>query len=199
MTRASTLLVSAKLACAAVALAAGTASAKELSGVAAIAAGSGFTCALTEAGSVKCWGAIGSAGPLLVPFDVPLSNISTRGQVLAGNDVMIGGFIIQGSTPQQVLITARGPSLAGFGITNPLANPKLEIFAGQTKIHENDNWETNANKDAILAFGTFPNGLAPSSLLEAALLVTLQPGAYTAIVSGSDGGTGVGIVEVFAP
>ena len=130
--------------------------------------------------------------------EVPLVNISTRGQVQAANNVMIGGFIIQGAGPQKVLITARGPSLAAFGIANPLANPKLEIFSGQVKIFENDNWESSANAAEILALGTFPSGLAPSNALEAAILVTLQPGAYTAVVSGVGDTTGVGIVEVFA-
>jgi hypothetical protein len=125
--------------------------------------------------------------------EIPLINISTRGQVQTADNVMIGGFIIQGSSPQTVLITARGPSLAPFGITNPLGNPKLEIFSGQTKIFENDDWETNANKADIAA-----TGVAPSDAKESALLVTLSPGAYTAVVSGVGGVTGVGIVEVFA-
>jgi Tol biopolymer transport system component len=137
--------------------------------------------------------------------EVPLANISTRGQVQTGNDVMIGGFVVQGDSPRQVLITARGPSLADFGITNPLANPKLEIYAGQTKIFENDDWQTQSDAaggsgsvQAIQALGIFPSGLAPSNTNEAALLITLNPGAYTAVVSGVNGGTGVGIVEVFA-
>jgi alpha-tubulin suppressor-like RCC1 family protein len=130
--------------------------------------------------------------------EIPLLNISTRGQVQTGGSVMIGGFVIHGDGLKTVLLTARGPSLAAFGITNPLANPKLEIFSGQTKIYENDNWKANANQSDIAALGIFPNGLAPSNDNEAALLVTLPPGAYTAIVSGADGGTGVGIVEVFA-
>jgi hypothetical protein len=129
---------------------------------------------------------------------VPLVNISTRGQVQTAGNVMIGGFVIQGSAPQKVLITARGPSLGTFGIANPLANPKLEIYSGQNLILANDDWQTNANAADILALGTFPAGLAPSSPLEAALLVTLQPGAYTAIVSGVGGVTGVGLVEVYA-
>jgi hypothetical protein len=125
--------------------------------------------------------------------EVPLTNISTRGQVQTVDNVMIGGFIIQGDKPQTVLITARGPSLAPFGITNPLPNPKLEIYSGQAKIFENDDWETNANKADIAA-----TGVAPSDPKESALLVTLNPGAYTAVVSGVGGVTGVGIVEVFA-
>ena len=126
-------------------------------------------------------------------LDMPLINIATRGQVLTGNDVMIGGFVIQGTRPQTVLVRARGPSLAAAGIANPLANPMLQLFAGASAIAVNDNWQSATNQAAVAA-----SGFAPGNTLEAAILVTLPPGAYTAIVTGSDGGTGVGIVEVFA-
>lgn len=144
-------------------------------------------------------GVNGATGVALVEvFEVdhpeaPLVNIATRGQVLTGNDVMIGGFVVQGSGPQTVVIRARGPSLAPFGIANPLANPVLQLFAGQTQVASNDNWQTTANASQILA-----SGFAPSSPLESAIMVTLNPGAYTAIVTGAAGGTGIGIVEVFA-
>jgi hypothetical protein len=128
-----------------------------------------------------------------------LANISTRGPVLAGSDVMIGGFVIGGATPKKVLLTARGPSLAAFGIADAIADPKLEVFSGSALVASNDNWQSGVAGDvaAIASTGTFPYGLAPSDAKEAALLLTLNPGAYTAIVSGADGGTGVGIVEVF--
>ena len=125
--------------------------------------------------------------------DVPLINISTRGQVLTGNDVMIGGFIIQGDSPQTVVVRARGPSLAAAGITNFLANPVLQLFSGATQIAANDNWQTDPNAAALSA-----SGFAPSNPFEAAILITLNPGAYTAIVTGAGGTTGVGIIEVFA-
>ncbi|MBE0528261.1 MAG: hypothetical protein IH629_03540, partial [Thermoleophilia bacterium] len=125
--------------------------------------------------------------------DAPLINISTRGQVQTVNNVMIGGFVIQGDAPQTVLITARGPSLAPFGITNALANPSLQLFSGQTLIASNDDIGTAPNLAQIQA-----TGVAPTNALESAILVTLNPGAYTAIVSGVGGGMGVGIVEVFA-
>ena len=125
--------------------------------------------------------------------EAPLINIATRGQVLTGSDVMIGGFVIQGNGPQTVVVRARGPSLAAAGVANPLANPVLQLFSGQTQIAINDNWETAANAATLQA-----SGFAPSSPLESAILITLDPGAYTAIVTGAAGGTGVGIVEVFA-
>jgi alpha-tubulin suppressor-like RCC1 family protein len=126
--------------------------------------------------------------------DVPLINIATRGQVLAGDNVMIAGFIVQGSGPQNVAITATGPSLAAFGIVNPLANPTLKIVrsSDQSVIATNDDWQSDANASALQAAG-----FAPSNPLEAGLLLTLQPGAYTAIVSGSGGGTGVSVVGVY--
>jgi hypothetical protein len=113
--------------------------------------------------------------------------------VLTGNDVMIGGFVIQGDTPQTVIVRARGPSLAQFGITNFLANPVLQLFSGQTQIAVNDNWQAAANAAEIQS-----RGFAPDNAFESAILITLAPGAYTAIVTGAGGGTGVGIIEVFA-
>jgi alpha-tubulin suppressor-like RCC1 family protein/chitodextrinase len=127
--------------------------------------------------------------------EIPMINISTRGQVLTGSNVMIGGFIIQGTSNQTVLIRAVGPNLANYGVTGVLANPTLELHKSSDNsiIATNDNWGTASNAAAITA-----TGLAPVSPLESAILITLPPGAYTAIVSGADGGTGVGIVEVFA-
>jgi len=123
----------------------------------------------------------------------PLANISTRGQVLTGGDVMIGGFVVSGSDPQTLVVRARGPSLVPFGIPNALANPTLQLFSGQTPIATNDDWQSASNAAQLSA-----SGFAPSDPHESAILITLQPGAYTAIVSGVGASTGVGIVEVFA-
>ena len=105
---------------------------------------------------------------------------------------MIGGFIIEGDGPQTVVIRARGPSLSQFGVPGALPNPQLQLFQGQTPLAFNDNWVDASNRPAIEA-----SGFAPENPSESAILVTLQPGGYTAIVSGVGGGTGVGIVEVF--
>ena len=123
----------------------------------------------------------------------PLINIATRGQVLTGDNVMIAGFIVQGDSPQTVIVRARGPSLAAAGIAGPLANPFLQVFAGASLIGANDDWGAGLDAGVIQAAG-----LAPSNALESALRLTLTPGAYTVIVSGNGGGTGVGLVEVFA-
>jgi hypothetical protein len=131
----------------------------------------------------------GGAAPTAV---ATLANISTRLQVLTGDDVMIGGFVIEGTAPKTVVVRARGPSLSAFGVADVLANPMLELYSGQTRIALNDDFGAAANASQLQA-----SGFAPSHAREAAILVTLAPGAYTAIVSGSGGGTGVGLMEVF--
>jgi hypothetical protein len=124
----------------------------------------------------------------------PLANISTRGRVLTGNDVMIGGFVIVGSAPQTVAIVATGPSLAPYGIANPLANPTISLVrsSDQVAIDANDDWGTHANAALLQAAGFSPN-----NPLESGIYTTLQPGAYTVIVSGVGGGTGVGVIGVY--
>jgi hypothetical protein len=123
-----------------------------------------------------------------------LTNISTRMQVLTGNDVMIGGFVILGSTPKTVAIVATGPSLAPYGITNPLSDPMITLVrsSDQAVITSNDDWQGHASAAQLQA-----SGFAPSNGLESGILVTLQPGAYTAIVSGFAGATGVAVVGVY--
>src|SRR5204863_6378874 len=119
-------------------------------------------------------------------------NVSTRLRVLTDANVGIGGFIITGSDPKQVLLRGIGPSLAGFGVPNPLADPVMELHgpAGFTTII-NDNWK-DTQQAAIQA-----TGIPPFNDLESAILVTLDPGQYTAIVKGKNNGVGVGLVEAF--
>jgi len=126
--------------------------------------------------------------------EIPLINISTRGKVQTGFDVMIGGFVIQGNGPETVVIRAIGPSLVNFGITGALANPTMSLvrMSDQATIAINDDWGSASNAAQISS-----SGFAPSNPLESAILITLQPGAYTAVVSGVGGGTGVGLVEVY--
>jgi hypothetical protein len=129
--------------------------------------------------------------------EIPLANISTRGQVLLNNDVMIAGFIIQGTGSQKVVINVAGPSLVPFGITNALLNPTLTLVRSSDNfvLGTNDNWQTQTNPgDVALIQAT---GLQPNNTAEPAIIATLPPGAYTAIVSGVGGTTGVGLVGVF--
>lgn len=121
-----------------------------------------------------------------------MAAISTRGLVGTNEGVLIGGFIISGG-PKLVMVRAMGPSLAGYGVANALGNPSMKLYANSTLLKENDDWRTNANAADIAA-----SGLAPSNNLEAALLVRLEPGAYTTVVSGAPGSpVGVGLVEIY--
>jgi hypothetical protein len=111
-----------------------------------------------------------------------------------GDKVSIGGIIISEGGAKRVLLRAIGPSLANFGITDPLSDPVLELHAGDgSLITSNDNW-TDIPQQMMDIEAT---GLAPTNDLESAIIATLDPGLYTAIVNGKDGGTGVGLVEAY--
>ena len=125
--------------------------------------------------------------------DTHLANISGRAFVSTGNDVLIGGVIIQGNTAEQVLFRALGPSLAAKGVTDPLLNPTLDLYnANGTLIAQNDDWMTSPQKSAIIA-----SGLAPGDPRESAIIETPAAGNYTAIVRGENNTTGVGLVEAY--
>lgn len=130
--------------------------------------------------------------------ETPMISISTRGQVLTGFNVMIGGFIIQGNAPKTVLVRAVGPTLAKYGVSGVLTDPMMEIIriSDGAKIAQNDDWQTQAIAADVSAITA--TGLMPEDPLESTILLTLPPGAYTAVVNGKGGGTGVGIIEVFA-
>ncbi len=120
-------------------------------------------------------------------------NISTRGQVLTGNDVMIGGFIVGGNQSKQVIARALGPSLAAAGVPNSLSDPSLELRdASGNLVSSNDNWSDGPDAASIQA-----KGFAPSQSVESALQATLDPGNYTAIVRGVNNATGVALVEIY--
>ena len=124
-----------------------------------------------------------------------LTNVSARTQVGTGDDVLIAGFTISGGTSKTVLIRAIGPTLVPFGVTGALVDPKLELFTGSTKINENDNWGGSAAlADAFRSVAAFD---LPAASSDAVLLVTLEPGSYTAQVSGVGSTTGVALVEVY--
>jgi hypothetical protein len=120
-----------------------------------------------------------------------LSNISTRGFVGTGEQVLIGGFIISDGG-KTVFIDAKGPSLAASGVTNPVHATRIDLHRGSQVIASNNGWRNNANSAEIMA-----SGLAPTDDRESALQVALEPGNYTVIVSSGDSSTGVGLVEVF--
>jgi hypothetical protein len=125
--------------------------------------------------------------------DSKLANISIRGFVQTGSDVMIGGFILgNGTASEKVIVRAIGPSLAG--IANVLADPKLDLYnTNGTLLISDDNWQDDAGQVAQIV----ATGIPPQNDLESAIVTTLPPGAYTAIVAGKDGGIGVALVEVY--
>ena len=124
-----------------------------------------------------------------------LVNVSTRGRVGVGDEVLIGGFIVTGSESKTVIVRALGPSL-GTGahpLAGALANPFLELHDGSGNLlSSDDDWVNSPQHAAIVA-----SGLAPPSSLESAILATLSPGNYTAIVHGVNNATGIGLVEVY--
>jgi arylsulfate sulfotransferase len=122
-----------------------------------------------------------------------LANISTRGAVGTGDDVLIGGFIVGDVANATVVLRALGPSLAAFGISAPLSDPALTIYDHNgTAIASNDNWQEGPN-----ALDLSLDGLAPLEPSEAATILYLPAGSYTTIVGGADGGSGVGLFELF--
>jgi hypothetical protein len=112
-------------------------------------------------------------------------------RVQTGDDVGIGGFIITGSAPKQVVLRAIGPSLAQAGVPDALADPVLELHGPSGFVTINDNWRDN--QEVTIA----ATGLAPTNDLESAIEATLAPGAYTAIVRGKDNTSGVALIEVY--
>lgn len=140
---------------------------------------------------VEIYDAAPGSGPTLI-------NASTRAFVGTGNSVLIPGFVIGGTGSLRLLIRAIGPSLAPFGVTGTLADPTLTLFSGQNAIASNDNWSSPANAAEIAsaAAGVGAFSLANGSR-DAALLVTLTPGPYSAVVSGVGDTTGTALVELY--
>jgi N-acetylneuraminic acid mutarotase len=122
-----------------------------------------------------------------------LGNISTRSFVQTGDNVMIGGFIVQGTQPKRVILRAIGPELAQHGVPSPLADPILDLHNNTgALIGSNDNWMDAPNVQEII-----DSGHAPTDPRESAIVTTLPPGNYTAIVRGVNNITGVALVEVY--
>ena len=127
-------------------------------------------------------------------------NVATRGEVGPGDKNLIAGVNINGTTPKRVLIRAVGPTLGNFGVTNPLADPVLRLVrqSDGVTVRENNDWgvgnEATDVKEASVAIGAFA---LPTGSKDAALLITLPPGSYTALVTSGSGSTGVAIVEVY--
>ncbi|MBA2271832.1 MAG: matrixin family metalloprotease [Chthoniobacterales bacterium] len=141
----------------------------------------------------------GGTTPTATPTPSPaaadnLVNLSTRAHIGAGENVMIGGVIVQGTQPTQIALRALGPSLSSKGVSGVISDPVLELRnASGTLLQQNDDWQENATAAATLT----SYGLAPSHSYESGMVADLGSGNYTAIVSGFDNATGVGLVEFY--
>ena len=152
-----------------------------------------------QSGLATLIGAIGGPEPIEPIVDIAatvqtrLVNISTRGRVGQGQDALIGGFIARGASKTTIVIRGIGPSLTGAGIPSPLPDPVLTLYdSNGIALSSNDDWPSSLQAEQIIAAG-----LAPTSPLESAILAVLSPGAYTAIVAGKGGATGIAVVEVY--
>jgi hypothetical protein len=121
----------------------------------------------------------------------PFESIATRGFITNSTGALIGGFSVSGTVPKSVLIRAIGPSLSAY-FTNPLSDPTLALFdASGHGIVSNNDWGNTPN------VGQIPTNLRPADPKEAAILITLSPGQYTAVVAGNNGSQGVGLVQIY--
>jgi hypothetical protein len=128
-----------------------------------------------------------------------LINISTRAYVGTDFDVLIAGFILTGTKPKTVLIRAAGPALSKLGVSGVLTDPTVELYSGSTMLQMNDDWASDSAKKNVLVAAAQRTGAFAweEGSRDAALVVTLDPGAYTAIVKGKSGATGIALVEVY--
>jgi hypothetical protein len=124
-----------------------------------------------------------------------MANISTRALVSTGDNIVIAGFILGGNSgDDRTVVRGIGPSLAGLGVPNALANPTLELRDGNgALLLANNDWQDDPDQAVELT----KRGLAPANQLESGIAATLPPGAYTALLAGLNNGTGVGLVEVY--
>ncbi len=121
-----------------------------------------------------------------------LVNISARGSVETGENVLISGFIVTGSDPKQVIIRALGPTLTRLGVPDALPDPVLQLHNTTSMMMFNDDWQSAANA------GQIPMNYRPADVRESVIMTTLPPGAYTTVLSGKNATTGNGLLEVYS-
>jgi len=143
----------------------------------------------THNGAVRAF--LATPGDISVPPAPSLLNISTRLEVLNGDNVLIGGFIITGSDAKKVILRGLGPSLAGAGVAGYLPDPFLELHDQTGTIAADEDWKDTQESEIEAS------GIAPADDKEAAIVATLSPGAYTVILRQSNGGAGIGLVEAY--
>jgi hypothetical protein len=128
-----------------------------------------------------------------------LSNLSTQAQLAGGDDALIAGMVVQGEQPQRVLLRAVGPGLAAHGVTDPVVDPWLGVYAGERIVAQSAAWHEQANAAAIAEAATATGAFAlAADDADSALLLTLPPGPYTLEAKSATGQTGRVLVEVYA-
>jgi hypothetical protein len=151
-----------------------------------------FSAAVNIAASAPTAPPTGPTAVVLPARADQLLNLSTRLRVGAGDDVMIGGFIVSGTQPKKIIVRGIGPSLAGFNIPGLLADPTLDLYDSSNQLlASNDNWKQNQQAEIQ------NSGLAPTNDFESAIVRTVPPGNYTAVLRGKDNTAGVGLVEFY--
>lgn len=154
-------------------------------------AGDTVSCTVTPLNEVAAGAPVTLSTTLAAPVQARMINVSTRARVGTGDDVLIGGLVIDGAVSKRVLFRALGPSLAAFGVAGALADPTLEVrSANGSLVAFSDTWRSDAA--AVTAAG-----LAPANDAEPAVALDLPPGSYTAIVRGANATEGVAIVEAY--
>jgi rhamnogalacturonan endolyase len=137
---------------------------------------------------VEIYALAGSAGRL--------ANLSTRARAGTAAETLILGFVLEGAGASQLLVRAVGPGLAPFGVGGVLADPRLQVFRGTDRLAENDDWEVNSRVSAV-ATSTLGAFALPAGSKDAALLLTLSPGAYTVQVDARTSAGGIALVELY--
>ena len=162
----------------------------------------GLTNGVTYTFAVTAYNSAGGESGYSLPFShtvgssnlIPpaaLANISSRTEVGPGEDILIGGFIIEGVVAKKVALRAIGPSLSAFGVDGAVSDPVIEVVdASGSVVALNDNWNIAGEELSAI-------GLAPSDAREAGLVASLDPGSYTALVSGKDNAVGVALFELY--
>lgn len=142
---------------------------------------------------------VGLAAVFAAGGDGRLDNVSGRCFVGTGDAIVIGGFVITGDMPKPMLVRAIGPALSDYGVEGVLLDPQLEVFSGGTVIEANDDWsaESGAAEEVAATAARLGAFVLETGSKDAALLLTLPPGAYTVQMSGVNGQTGVGLLEIY--
>ena len=155
----------------------------------------GYSAQVTGAGTGVALAEIYDASDAYTDLSLRFTNLSARTRVGTGGDILIAGFALAGTSPKTLLIRAIGPALAQFGVAGFLADPVLEIYRDARLIADNDNWPgTSDLQNSAAAVGAF---FLPINSNDAAVILTLPAGPYTAQVRGAKDTTGVALIEVY--